>query len=216
VSEWSLSTLPSPIPELQHAPLPLKVLWARERASTPPFSIAFYLGSHLSHLKSWECVIHSKYMPSSSLCDRFLIYTFKQVSDQFFGYWIYVSHQWHMSFTHESYEFIHDEWYYLPQEDFCFLITNKNVRHKHMIRTNMIWQGTKTNKTWNKPNTLKNTMEHNLNVTMKFKYLIITWKTRKRLSCASTCVENIGLYHMYLYHLKFWKEDLWKLFASHS
>ncbi len=82
VSEWSLSTLPSPIPELQHAPLPLKVLWARERASTPPFSVAFYLGSHLSPLRSWECIIHSKYMPSSSLCDRFLIYTFKQVSDQ--------------------------------------------------------------------------------------------------------------------------------------
>jgi hypothetical protein len=31
-----------------------------------------------------------------------------------------------------------------------------------MIRTNMIWQGTKAKRPWNKPNTLKNTMEHNL------------------------------------------------------
>jgi hypothetical protein len=44
VSEWSLSTLPSPIMELQHAPLPLKVLWARERAPTPPSSAVFLLG----------------------------------------------------------------------------------------------------------------------------------------------------------------------------
>jgi len=56
VNEWSLSTLPSPIPELQHAPLPLKVLWARERAPTPPYFDVFYLGSHLSPLRSWECV----------------------------------------------------------------------------------------------------------------------------------------------------------------
>jgi hypothetical protein len=41
--EWvSLSTLPSPIPELQPAPLPLKGLWARERAPNPPYSAAFY------------------------------------------------------------------------------------------------------------------------------------------------------------------------------
>jgi hypothetical protein len=60
VSEWSLSTLPSPIPELQHAPLPLRVLWARERALTLPFSTALYLGSHLSPLRSWECVKLSK------------------------------------------------------------------------------------------------------------------------------------------------------------
>jgi hypothetical protein len=38
VSEWSLSTLPSPIPELQHAPLPLQVLWAGERLLTTPTS----------------------------------------------------------------------------------------------------------------------------------------------------------------------------------
>ncbi len=56
--EWvSLSTLPSPIPELQHAPLPLKVLWVRERASTPPSSDVFHLDSHLSCSRSWECVI---------------------------------------------------------------------------------------------------------------------------------------------------------------
>jgi len=57
VSEWSLSTLLSPIPKLQHAPLPLKVLWARERALTPPSSIVFYLDSHLSPSKSWESVM---------------------------------------------------------------------------------------------------------------------------------------------------------------
>jgi len=42
----------SPIPELQHAPLPLKVLWARECTSTPPSSVDFHLESHLSLLKS--------------------------------------------------------------------------------------------------------------------------------------------------------------------
>ncbi len=43
--EWvSLSILPNPIPELQPAPLPLKGLWARERAPTPPYSAAFLLG----------------------------------------------------------------------------------------------------------------------------------------------------------------------------
>jgi hypothetical protein len=56
--EWiSLSILPSPIPELQHAPLPLKVLWARERVPTPPSSTVFHLDSHLSPSRSWECVI---------------------------------------------------------------------------------------------------------------------------------------------------------------
>jgi hypothetical protein len=57
VSEWSLSTLPSPILELQHAPLPFKVLWTRERASTPPLSVVLYLDSLLSPSRSWECVI---------------------------------------------------------------------------------------------------------------------------------------------------------------
>jgi hypothetical protein len=60
VSELSLSTLPSPIPELRHAPLPLKVLWAREHAPTPPSSAVLYLGSHLSHLRSWECVTFAR------------------------------------------------------------------------------------------------------------------------------------------------------------
>jgi hypothetical protein len=56
VSEWSLSTLLSPILELQHAPLPLKVLWTKERAPTSPSSVVFYLDSHLNPLRSWECV----------------------------------------------------------------------------------------------------------------------------------------------------------------
>jgi hypothetical protein len=47
-----LVTLPSPIPELQHAPLPLKVLRARERALTPCSSVVFNLDSHLNPLKS--------------------------------------------------------------------------------------------------------------------------------------------------------------------
>jgi hypothetical protein len=55
--EWiSLSILPSPVPELQHAPLPLKVLWARERIPTPPSSVVFHLDSPLSPSRSWECV----------------------------------------------------------------------------------------------------------------------------------------------------------------
>jgi len=47
-----LVTLPSPIPELQHAPLPLKVLRAREHAPTPCSSAIFRLDSHLNPLKS--------------------------------------------------------------------------------------------------------------------------------------------------------------------
>jgi hypothetical protein len=55
--EWiSLLILPSPIPEHQHAPLPLKVLWAKERVPTPPSSAVFHLDSHLSPSRSWECV----------------------------------------------------------------------------------------------------------------------------------------------------------------
>ncbi len=55
--EWiSLSTLRSPIPELQNAPQPLKVLWAREHVPTPPSSVVFHLDSHLSPSRSWECV----------------------------------------------------------------------------------------------------------------------------------------------------------------
>ncbi len=56
MSEWSLSTLLSSILELQHAPLPLKVLWTKERAPTSPSSVVFYLDSHLNPLRSWECV----------------------------------------------------------------------------------------------------------------------------------------------------------------
>jgi hypothetical protein len=57
VSEWNLSILLSPIPELQHAFLPFKVLWTRERALTPSSSVVFYLDSHLNPSRSWECVM---------------------------------------------------------------------------------------------------------------------------------------------------------------
>jgi hypothetical protein len=43
-----LVILPSPTLELRHAPLPLKVLRAKERALTPCSSAIFILGSHLS------------------------------------------------------------------------------------------------------------------------------------------------------------------------
>jgi len=56
VSEWSLSTLPNPIPELQHPPLSLKVLWVKERAPIPLSSAIFYLDSHLNLSRNWECV----------------------------------------------------------------------------------------------------------------------------------------------------------------
>ncbi len=56
MSEWSLLTFPSPILELQDTPLPLKVLWVREHASTPPSSAVFYLDSHLNPSRSWECI----------------------------------------------------------------------------------------------------------------------------------------------------------------
>jgi hypothetical protein len=54
--EWISLSIPSPISELQHAPLPLQVLWARECISTPPSSAVFHLDSHLSPSRSWECV----------------------------------------------------------------------------------------------------------------------------------------------------------------
>ncbi len=47
-----LVTLPSPISELQHALLPLKVLQARECAPILCFSTIFSLDSHLNPLKS--------------------------------------------------------------------------------------------------------------------------------------------------------------------
>jgi hypothetical protein len=37
-----------------------KVLWARERASTPPLSTVFHLDSFSNPSKSWECVIKCK------------------------------------------------------------------------------------------------------------------------------------------------------------
>jgi len=51
-----LVNLPSPIPELQHSPLPFKVLWAKERVPTLPSSAVFHLDSHLNPSRSWECV----------------------------------------------------------------------------------------------------------------------------------------------------------------
>jgi hypothetical protein len=47
-----LVTFPSPIPELQHPLLPLKMLRARECALTPCFSVVFTLDSHLNPLRS--------------------------------------------------------------------------------------------------------------------------------------------------------------------
>jgi hypothetical protein len=47
-----LVILPSPIPKIQHTLLPLKVLQAREYATTPRFSNVFSLDSHLSPLRS--------------------------------------------------------------------------------------------------------------------------------------------------------------------
>jgi hypothetical protein len=47
-----LVTLPSPISELHHTLLPLKVLWAKECALTLCFSVVFNLDSHLNPLRS--------------------------------------------------------------------------------------------------------------------------------------------------------------------
>jgi hypothetical protein len=47
-----LVTLPNPIPEFQHAPLPFKVLRARERAPIPCFSVIFSLEPYLNPLRS--------------------------------------------------------------------------------------------------------------------------------------------------------------------
>ncbi len=48
------------VPSRQHASLPLKVLWAREHALTLLSSVVFYLDSHLSLSRSWECVNHNR------------------------------------------------------------------------------------------------------------------------------------------------------------
>jgi hypothetical protein len=57
--EWiSLSIPPSPIPELQHAPLPLQVLWARERLQVPtPFALPHTWNPQMGLQGTWECVI---------------------------------------------------------------------------------------------------------------------------------------------------------------
>jgi hypothetical protein len=47
-----LVTFPSPIPELQYASLPLKMMLAKERALTLCFLVVFSLDSHLSPLRS--------------------------------------------------------------------------------------------------------------------------------------------------------------------
>jgi hypothetical protein len=44
VNEWSLSLLPNPIPELQHAPLPFCSATSQGVASTPCSSVVFSLG----------------------------------------------------------------------------------------------------------------------------------------------------------------------------
>jgi hypothetical protein len=59
-------TLPSPISELQHAPLPFKVLRAKERALTPCFFAIFSLDSHLNPLRSLG-VRQSPFQPVLSL-----------------------------------------------------------------------------------------------------------------------------------------------------
>jgi len=48
-----LVTLPSPILELLHTSLPLKMLRAKEHALTPCFSVVFSLDSHLSPLRKF-------------------------------------------------------------------------------------------------------------------------------------------------------------------
>jgi hypothetical protein len=52
VNDWLLVILPSPIPELQHAPPPPKVLRAKECAPTFYFFVVFNLDSHWSLSKS--------------------------------------------------------------------------------------------------------------------------------------------------------------------
>jgi hypothetical protein len=88
--EWiSLSILPSPIPELQHAPLPLQVLWARERIPTPPSSAVFHLDSHLSPSRSWECVI------GTGVCMIIWIATCKSC----YLVWLVANLGWHVTIT---------------------------------------------------------------------------------------------------------------------
>ncbi len=53
-----LVTLPSPIPELQHALLPQNVANQGGCLNSLPFSIVLSLDSHLGALKSLGCVSH--------------------------------------------------------------------------------------------------------------------------------------------------------------
>jgi hypothetical protein len=52
VSDWSLVILPSPIPELQHAPLPPKCCKSRSVHPTPWSSVVLTSYSHLSQSRS--------------------------------------------------------------------------------------------------------------------------------------------------------------------
>jgi hypothetical protein len=54
-----LVTLPSPISELQHAPLPPKVLRTKKRAITPGSFVVFNLDSHLSPLRNLGACHHT-------------------------------------------------------------------------------------------------------------------------------------------------------------
>jgi len=58
-----LVILPSPISELQHTLLLLKVLRTKERALIPRSSIVFNLDSHLSPLRSMGGVSKPKFNP---------------------------------------------------------------------------------------------------------------------------------------------------------
>jgi hypothetical protein len=60
--------LPSPILELQHTPLPTKMLPAREHAPTLDFSAIFTLDSHLSLSKS----LGARHQGSSTLLLKML------------------------------------------------------------------------------------------------------------------------------------------------
>jgi hypothetical protein len=71
VNDWSLVILPSPISELQHAPLPAKVLQTRKRAPTPYSFAIFSLDSHLNLSRSLgACHMVSKQWFSNGFIDH--------------------------------------------------------------------------------------------------------------------------------------------------
>jgi hypothetical protein len=80
-----LVTLPSPIP------LPLKMLQAKEHASTLCSFAVFYLDSHLSPSRSWECVISNGtkiiFTPYSKLMYFSLKYFKFFLTLYLFGFW---------------------------------------------------------------------------------------------------------------------------------